>query len=315
MADEVSFLPLGAIIQSFTVGGVNIVQGFPTQELYVSHNGPFFGETIGRVANRISNAKLASVNGGKSYALAANNGPNTLHGGVKGWGKRIWDGPKPVGIRSITGIEGDLQGGESVEFTLRSENGDEGFPGEVLAKVVYTTGKVNNGGKEVTVLGMEYEAELVSGAEETVINMTNHSYALRSLKLRSTQQRELTLISNKILQPNRRPLDRGHSSAALHPLIPPSRQRRHPDRRTHDIRQGSHKRAIHPRRTRTRHRRLFRRRPLRLAQLRPHRHTRPAARRFSQGAPSRLQNPPRGPQHGTRVPILHGKIHQRGRRG
>lgn len=176
MADEVSFLPLGAIIQSFTVGGVNIVQGFPTQELYVSHNGPFFGETIGRVANRISNAKLASVNGGKSYALAANNGPNTLHGGVKGWGKRIWDGPKPVGIRSITGIEGDLQGGESVEFTLRSENGDEGFPGEVLAKVVYTTGKVNNGGKEVTVLGMEYEAELVSGAEETVINMTNHSY-------------------------------------------------------------------------------------------------------------------------------------------
>lgn len=176
MADEVSFLPLGAIIRSFTVGGVNIVQGFPTQELYVSHNGPFFGETIGRVANRISNAKLASVNGGKSYALAANNGPNTLHGGVKGWGKRIWNGPKPVGIRSIPGIEGDLQGGESVEFTLRSEDGDEGFPGEVLAKVVYTTGKINNGGKEAIVLGMEYEAELVSGAEETVINMTNHSY-------------------------------------------------------------------------------------------------------------------------------------------
>ncbi|KAI1350005.1 galactose mutarotase-like domain-containing protein [Xylaria sp. FL0043] len=176
MADEISFLPLGAIIQSFTVGGVNIVQGFPTQELYVSHNGPYFGETIGRVANRISNAKLASLNGGKSYSLTANNGPNTLHGGVKGWGKRIWDGPKPVGLRSIPGLEGDLQGGESVEFTLRSEDGDEGFPGEVLAKVIYTTGKISNGGKEATVLGMEYEAELVSGAEETVINMTNHSY-------------------------------------------------------------------------------------------------------------------------------------------
>ncbi|KAI1274222.1 galactose mutarotase-like domain-containing protein [Xylaria sp. FL0933] len=176
MADEISFLPLGAIIQSFKVGGVNIVQGFPTQELYVSHNGPYFGETIGRVANRISNAKLASLNGGKSYSLTANNGPNTLHGGVKGWGKRIWDGPKPVGLRSIPGLEGDLQGGESVEFTLRSEDGDEGFPGEVLAKVIYTTGKISNGGKEATVLGMEYEAELVSGAEETVINMTNHSY-------------------------------------------------------------------------------------------------------------------------------------------
>ncbi|RWA14043.1 hypothetical protein EKO27_g1062 [Xylaria grammica] len=176
MANEVSFLPLGAIIQSFTVGGVNIVQGFPTQELYVSHNDPYFGETIGRVANRISNAKLASVNNGKSYSLAANNGPNTLHGGVKGWGKRVWDGPKPIGIRNIAGLDGDLQGGESVEFTLRSEDGDEGFPGEVLAKVIYTTGKINEGGKEAIVLGIEYEAELVSGAEETVINMTNHSY-------------------------------------------------------------------------------------------------------------------------------------------
>ncbi|KAI0451014.1 galactose mutarotase-like domain-containing protein [Xylaria acuta] len=176
MADEVSFLPLGAIIQSFTVGGVKIVQGFPTQELYVSYNGPYFGETIGRVANRISNAKLVSVNGGNTYGLAANNGPNTLHGGVKGWGKRIWDGPKPIGVRSIPGLEGDLKGGESVEFTLRSEDGDEGFPGEVLAKVVYTTGKISEGGKEATVLGMEYEAELVAGADETVINMTNHSY-------------------------------------------------------------------------------------------------------------------------------------------
>ncbi|KAI1129810.1 galactose mutarotase-like domain-containing protein [Nemania abortiva] len=176
MADEVSFLPLGAIIQSFKVGGVNIVQGFPTQELYVSHNGPYFGETIGRVANRISNAKLASVNGGNSYSLAANDGSNTLHGGVKGWGKRIWDGPKPIGTRSIPGIEGDLKGGESVEFTLRSEDGDEGFPGEVAVKVIYTTGKISEGGKEAIALGMEYEAELVGGAEETVINMTNHSY-------------------------------------------------------------------------------------------------------------------------------------------
>ncbi|KAI0409202.1 galactose mutarotase-like domain-containing protein [Xylaria palmicola] len=176
MADEISFLPLGAIIQSFTVGGVNIVQGFPTQELYVSHNGPYFGETIGRVANRISNAKINSVNGGKSYSLAANEKTNTLHGGVKGWGKRVWDGPKPVGTRSVPGLAGELRGGETVEFTLRSEDGDEGFPGEVLAKVVYTTGKISEGGSEATVLSIEYEAELVAGAEETVINMTNHTY-------------------------------------------------------------------------------------------------------------------------------------------
>ncbi|CAJ2509439.1 Uu.00g144650.m01.CDS01 [Anthostomella pinea] len=177
MTDEISFLPLGAIIQSLTIGGVNIVQGFPKQDQYVSHNAPFFGETIGRVANRISYAKITSLNGGKSYPLAANNGPNTLHGGPKGWGKRLWNGPKPVGVRQIPGLEGgELKGGESVEFVLTSEDGDEGFPGEVVAKVVYTTGKIVEGGKEVTILGMEYDAELVSGAEETVINMTNHSY-------------------------------------------------------------------------------------------------------------------------------------------
>ncbi|KAI1431066.1 galactose mutarotase-like domain-containing protein [Xylaria sp. CBS 124048] len=176
MADSIVLLPLGAIIQSFTVGGINIVQGFPKQEQYVSHNTPYFGETIGRIANRISGAKLNSVNGGNSYTLAANEGPNTLHGGLEGWGKRIWNGPKPVGIRAIPGLQGALQGGESVEFTLRSKDGDEGFPGEILAKVVYTTGKVNVEGKEAIVLGIEYEAELVGGAEETVINMTNHSY-------------------------------------------------------------------------------------------------------------------------------------------
>ncbi|KAK6086491.1 Bifunctional protein GAL10-like protein 2 [Seiridium cupressi] len=171
---EISFLPLGAIIQSLSVAGVNIVQGFPTQELYVSHNGPYFGETIGRVANRIKGAKIDSLNS-SSYSLVTNNGPNTLHGGVKGWGKRVWDGPKPIGVRQIPGIEG-LQGGESVQFTLTSEDGDEGFPGEVLVKVIYTTGTQKVDGKDAVVLGIEYEAELVGGAEETVVNLTNHSY-------------------------------------------------------------------------------------------------------------------------------------------
>ncbi|KAI6083412.1 galactose mutarotase-like protein [Hypoxylon rubiginosum] len=176
MADEIKFLPLGAIIQSFKVGGVDIVQGFPTQDLYAEHNSPHFGATIGRVANRISDAKIDSINGGKSYSFVANNGPNTLHGGDVGWGKRIWKGPTPVGLRNIPGVEGELKGGETVEFTLTSEDGDEGFPGEILVKVFYTAGKIVEDGKEITVLGQEYEAELVGGAEETVINMTNHSY-------------------------------------------------------------------------------------------------------------------------------------------
>ncbi|KHN97176.1 Aldose 1-epimerase, subgroup [Metarhizium album ARSEF 1941] len=175
MADApFAFLPLGAIIQSFKVKDTNIVLGFPTQEQYVQYNTPYFGETIGRVANRIKGAQLDSVNG-KVYRLAANDGPNTLHGGNVGWGKRIWKGPVPIGIKHIPGVEG-FQGGESVGFTLVSEDGDEGFPGTVEAKVTYTTGTQVVNGKQVLVLGIEYEAGLVDGADETPINMTNHSY-------------------------------------------------------------------------------------------------------------------------------------------
>ncbi len=153
------FLPLGAIIQSFIVGKTNIVQSFPKQSLYVSHNAPYFGETIGRVANRLAGGRIDSLNG-KSYQLAQNNGVNSLHGGLVGWGKRVWEGPKPIGVRKIEGV-GSLEGGESVEFKLRSEDGDEGYPGTVDARVVYTAGTQKEGGSEVRVLGIEYEVQLV----------------------------------------------------------------------------------------------------------------------------------------------------------
>lgn len=183
MADApFTFLPLGAIIQTFNVAGTNIVQGFPTQELYDSHNTQHFGATIGRVANRISLAEINHLNGGKSYKLAANNGPNSLHGGPKGWGKRIWEGPTPVGVKEVPGVKG-LKGGESVKFSIVSKDGDEGFPGTVEASVIYTAGTEEVDGKEVTVLGIEYEAKLVDGADETAINMTNHSYVLLILLL------------------------------------------------------------------------------------------------------------------------------------
>ncbi|KEY65395.1 hypothetical protein S7711_04292 [Stachybotrys chartarum IBT 7711] len=169
-----TFLPLGALIQTFKVNGINIVQGFETQEQYVEYNGPYFGETIGRVANRIKNAKLDSIDG-KEHVLVTNENTNTLHGGKVGWGKRIWKGPTPVGTREIPGVDG-LKGGESVEFTLVSEDGDQGFPGTVEVKVTYTTGTQDVGGKEAVVLGIEYEAQLVGGANETVLNVTNHSY-------------------------------------------------------------------------------------------------------------------------------------------
>jgi galactose mutarotase-like enzyme len=152
------------------------VQAFPKQSDYSQFNSPFFGETIGRVANRVANAQISSLNN-KSYTLAANNGPNSLHGGVKGWGKRIWDGPKPIGIREVE-VEGEVVKGESVEFRLRSEDGDEGYPGTVEASVVYTAVETRDReGKGVRVLGIEFRVELVGDeVEETVVNVTNHSF-------------------------------------------------------------------------------------------------------------------------------------------
>jgi aldose 1-epimerase len=147
------------------VGGQNIVQNFPTAELYDKHNDPFFGETIGRVANRISGAKINNLNG-RSYQLAANNGPNSLHGGVHGWGKRTFEGPKVV----------TRHGKEVIAFTYISADGEEGYPGDVELRVYYSTSMSYLGGKIVANLEIEYEAELLSktDVEETVVAVTNH---------------------------------------------------------------------------------------------------------------------------------------------
>ncbi|KAK6378908.1 hypothetical protein LTS17_006611 [Exophiala oligosperma] len=159
-----SFLPQGAIIQEFKVGGQNIVLGFPKPEPYA--DSPFFGETIGRVANRIKNAEF-KLNGGKTYKLAANNGPNSLHGGAQGWGKKKFQGPKPV----------NRNGKEGVLFTYLSPDGEEGYPGTVELKVWYTAWTEDEDGVSKTVLQTEYEVELVGDeCDETVVNITNHGY-------------------------------------------------------------------------------------------------------------------------------------------
>ncbi|KAK3117617.1 hypothetical protein LTR53_000845 [Teratosphaeriaceae sp. CCFEE 6253] len=160
------FLPRGGIIQEFNVGGKNIVLGFPSAASYKSKSSPFFGETIGRLANRISGAKINSLNG-KSYDLTANNGPNTLHGGVEGWGKVDFEGPKSV----------DRNGREAVLFKYLSKDGEEGFPGTVELRLWYTTSIEKDGGVEKTSLEIEYEVELVGDeVAETAVGVTNHSY-------------------------------------------------------------------------------------------------------------------------------------------
>jgi len=165
-AKAFTFLPLGAIIQKFNVNGKNIVQGFPTAELYKKYNAPYFGETIGRIANRVSNAKINDLNG-KSYPLAANNAPNSLHGGVNGWGKREFEGPSSV----------SRNGKDATFFKYVSADGEEGYPGTVEFRVWYVQETENMDGAQHEVLHIEYEAELVGDeVDETAISITNHSY-------------------------------------------------------------------------------------------------------------------------------------------
>jgi aldose 1-epimerase len=163
-SDSFVFLPQGGIIQEFKVGGKNIVLGFPSAASYQSKHSPFFGETIGRVANRISGATINNLNG-KSYPLTANNGPNALHGGHQGWGKREFGGPKPV----------ERNGRQAVEFKYLSKDGDEGYPGTVEMRLWYYPELQQDGGVAKTSLEIEYEAELVGDeVDETVIALTNH---------------------------------------------------------------------------------------------------------------------------------------------
>src|SRR3954468_13112884 len=89
---SVKFLPQGAIIQELIIGGYNIVLGFSSPNAYTYLNSSFFGETIGRYANRIKDGVVNNVNG-RTYQLAQNDGPNSLHGGSVGWGKRRFSGP------------------------------------------------------------------------------------------------------------------------------------------------------------------------------------------------------------------------------
>jgi aldose 1-epimerase len=165
-----TFLPLGGIIQEFRVAGINIVQGFRTQEDYVKHNAPFFGATIGRTSNRLKDAVINNLNG-ETYTFAKNNGPNSLHGGTVGWGKQIFDGPTAV----------QRHGKEAISFKYLSKDGDENYPGTVELRVWYTESKGDGGDPSSPnakiILDIEYEVEFIGDeCEETAVSITNHRY-------------------------------------------------------------------------------------------------------------------------------------------
>jgi aldose 1-epimerase len=114
----------------------------------------YFGGTIGRYGNRIAHGKF-TLNG-VTYSVPTNDGENSLHGGVRGFNKRVW-----------TAKEVSSGAGEALELTYLSKDGEEGYPGNLKVKVVYTVLADQNA------LKIEYTA---TTDKDTVTNLTNHSY-------------------------------------------------------------------------------------------------------------------------------------------
>ena len=152
---EVKIITYGGIITSIKTPGrdgtfANVVLGFASLREYETKN-PYFGAITGRFANRIAEGKFALD--GVTYQLDLNNGPNSLHGGLKGFDKQVWAAK-------------ELEGGSALELSYRSPDGDQNFPGALDVKVVYTLTGANE-------LFMDYSA---TTDKPTIVNLTNHSY-------------------------------------------------------------------------------------------------------------------------------------------
>jgi len=174
---EVRAIPYGAIIVSIRVpdrdGNVaEVALGYDDPEEYVRRNPRFFGAVVGRVANRIAQGRFSLD--GRTYQLATNNGPNHLHGGVKGFDKVLWDASPAAGGRSVT-------------FTRTSPDGEEGYPGTLNAAVVYTV----TDGNELVV---EYSA---TADAPTPINLTQHTSFNLSSGRRDILAHELWINANR----------------------------------------------------------------------------------------------------------------------
>ena len=127
----------------------DVCLGFDSLADYETRSG-YLGATIGRWGNRIANASF-ELNG-KTYALYANNGKNTLHGGQKGFDKKFW--------------EYSAKGAQGLSFHYTSPDGEEGFPGNLNTTVSFT---LEDDGS----LAISYEA---TSDRDTVVNLTNHAY-------------------------------------------------------------------------------------------------------------------------------------------
>ena len=148
---QADIINLGARIMRLLVDGTDVVQGFDRPEDYLPENHlSDFGAVIGRYANRLAGGRIALD--WDIIQLPQNNGPNCLHGGPRGWQYKVYD------VVNVTDTR--------LELAMVSPDGDQGFPGTVQVRVIYTLSPDG-------ALRIDYHAET---DQLTVINMTNHSY-------------------------------------------------------------------------------------------------------------------------------------------
>ncbi len=131
----------------------DVVLGFDTAEEYIKDS-PFFGAVVGRYGNRIAKGKFSLDD--VLYTLATNNNGNALHGGLKGFDKKIW---------KVLDIQGTAEGSKLV-MTYTSSNMEEGYPGNLTVTLTYTLGADN-------ALGVEFSA---TTDKATVVNLCQHTY-------------------------------------------------------------------------------------------------------------------------------------------
>jgi len=130
----------------------DVVLGFDTLDGYVEHHS-YFGALVGRCGNRIAKGKF-TLNG-INYSLAINNGPNSIHGGLKGFDKAVWQAkPKKT------------EAGPALELTYLSQDGEEGYPGALSVTAVYTLTASNE-------LSLHCTA---TTNRDTIVNLTQHTY-------------------------------------------------------------------------------------------------------------------------------------------
>jgi aldose 1-epimerase len=154
---EVRAMTYGGIIVSLRTPDkrghlADITLGFDTLAPYLAKH-PYFGALVGRFANRIGNAKFTLA--GKEYTLAKNDGPNALHGGLKGFDKVLW---------RAHSFQKSAEVGLVLEYT--SADGEEGYPGTLHVTVTYTLSDKNE-------FSIDYQA---TTDKATPINLTNHTY-------------------------------------------------------------------------------------------------------------------------------------------